>query len=146
MGHGHESWHPDPEFFYKVGGGPMFDMGPYYLTALVALLGPVRRQVAAQVVAEGAASQGYAAAFAVGGDGTVGQVASGLRGSETALGVLPADFVAVPDPTEVADVFETPLDFLVADFTGAQGDDLDTNDDGVLDFTPWSANFSRLGV
>ena len=37
--HGHESWHPDPEFYYKVGGGPMFDMGPYYLTALVNLVG-----------------------------------------------------------------------------------------------------------
>ena len=43
MGHGHESWHPDPEFYYKPGGGPMLDMGPYYLTALVFLLGPVRR-------------------------------------------------------------------------------------------------------
>ena len=41
--HGHESWHPDPEFYYQAGGGPMFDMGPYYLTALVALLGPVKR-------------------------------------------------------------------------------------------------------
>ncbi len=41
--HGHESWHPDPEFYYQAGGGPMFDMGPYYLTALVSLLGPVRR-------------------------------------------------------------------------------------------------------
>jgi len=41
--HGHESWHPDPEFYYKVGGGPMFDMGPYYLTALVSLLGPIKR-------------------------------------------------------------------------------------------------------
>ena len=41
--HGHESWHPDPEFYYKVGGGPMFDMGPYYLTALIALMGPVKR-------------------------------------------------------------------------------------------------------
>ena len=41
--HGHESWHPDPEFYYKVGGGPMFDMGPYYLTALINLMGPVRR-------------------------------------------------------------------------------------------------------
>lgn len=41
--HGHESWHPDPEFYYKVGGGPMFDMGPYYLTAMVNLMGPVRR-------------------------------------------------------------------------------------------------------
>jgi predicted dehydrogenase len=40
---GHESWHPDPEFYYEVGGGPMFDMGPYYLTALASLLGPVKR-------------------------------------------------------------------------------------------------------
>ena len=43
MCHGHESWHPAPEFYYQVGGGPLFDMGPYYLTALVNLLGPVRR-------------------------------------------------------------------------------------------------------
>lgn len=41
--HGHESWHPDPEFYYEAGGGPMFDMGPYYLTMLVHLLGPVKR-------------------------------------------------------------------------------------------------------
>ncbi len=41
MSHGHESWHPDPEFYYQVGGGPMFDMGPYYLTALTTLIGPV---------------------------------------------------------------------------------------------------------
>ena len=41
MGPGHESWHPNPAFYYQPGGGPMFDMGPYYLTALVSLLGPV---------------------------------------------------------------------------------------------------------
>jgi predicted dehydrogenase len=41
--HGHEHWHPAPEFYYKQGGGPLFDMGPYYLTALVNLLGPVVR-------------------------------------------------------------------------------------------------------
>lgn len=40
---GHESWHPDPEFYYKLGGGPMFDMGPYYLTALINMLGPITR-------------------------------------------------------------------------------------------------------
>jgi predicted dehydrogenase len=44
---GHESWHPDPEFYYRPGGGPLFDMGPYYLTALVHLLGPVEQVVAA---------------------------------------------------------------------------------------------------
>lgn len=43
MSHGHESWHPNPEFYYQRGGGPMFDMGPYYLTALVAIIGPVKR-------------------------------------------------------------------------------------------------------
>jgi len=43
MSHGPEHWHPAPEFFYKDGGGPMFDMGPYYITALVNLLGPVTR-------------------------------------------------------------------------------------------------------
>jgi predicted dehydrogenase len=41
--HGPESWHPNPEFFYAFGGGPLFDMGPYYLTSLVNFLGPVRR-------------------------------------------------------------------------------------------------------
>ncbi len=43
MSRGHEHWHPSPEFYYQPGGGPMFDMGPYYLTALVAILGSVRR-------------------------------------------------------------------------------------------------------
>ena len=39
---GHELWHPAPDFYYAPGGGPMLDMGPYYLTCLVNLLGPVR--------------------------------------------------------------------------------------------------------
>jgi predicted dehydrogenase len=43
MSKGHESWHPAPEFYYEQGGGPMFDMGPYYLTALITLLGPIHR-------------------------------------------------------------------------------------------------------
>jgi predicted dehydrogenase len=43
MSHGPESWHSSPDFYYKKGGGPMFDMGPYYLSALITLLGPVRR-------------------------------------------------------------------------------------------------------
>lgn len=40
---GHESWHPSPKFYYQKGGGPMFDMGPYYLTALINVFGPVAR-------------------------------------------------------------------------------------------------------
>ena len=38
---GHEAWHPSPEFYYQAGGGPLLDMGPYYLTTLVSLFGPV---------------------------------------------------------------------------------------------------------
>jgi len=51
--HGMEHWHPNPEFFFKRGGGPMLDIGPYYVTQLVNLFGPVVR-VAAQ------ATMGYA--------------------------------------------------------------------------------------
>ncbi|QHC65460.1 Gfo/Idh/MocA family oxidoreductase [Rathayibacter sp. VKM Ac-2759] len=40
---GHERWHPAPEFYYQPGGGPLLDMGPYYLTALVHFFGPVAR-------------------------------------------------------------------------------------------------------
>lgn len=43
LGHGPEAWHPNPDFFYQPGAGPLFDMGPYYLTALTSLLGPVNR-------------------------------------------------------------------------------------------------------
>jgi predicted dehydrogenase len=43
MGRGMEHWHPDPAFYYQPGGGPVLDMGPYYLSMLVNLIGPVRR-------------------------------------------------------------------------------------------------------
>jgi predicted dehydrogenase len=43
---GHERWHTAPEFYYQPGGGPLFDMGPYYIAALVTLLGPIERVTA----------------------------------------------------------------------------------------------------
>jgi len=46
MSHGPESWHPNPFFFYEPGAGPLFDFGPYYITALVNLLGPVKSVLA----------------------------------------------------------------------------------------------------
>ena len=45
--HGHETWHPDPDFYYQYGGGPMFDMGPYYLTALINLCGGIHSVMSA---------------------------------------------------------------------------------------------------
>ncbi len=46
LSHGMENWHPNPEFFFKRGGGPIHDIGPYYVTQLVNLLGPVTRVTA----------------------------------------------------------------------------------------------------
>ena len=44
--HGMEDWHPNPTFFFKPGGGPILDMAPYYLTALINLIGPVKQVTA----------------------------------------------------------------------------------------------------
>jgi predicted dehydrogenase len=46
MSHGMEHWHPDPDFFFKPGAGPVLDVGPYYVTNLLQLLGPVASVVA----------------------------------------------------------------------------------------------------
>ena len=46
MSHGPETWHPNPGFYYDVGGGPLFDLGPYYITALINFLGPIRSVMA----------------------------------------------------------------------------------------------------
>ncbi|MCB1491149.1 MAG: Gfo/Idh/MocA family oxidoreductase, partial [Rhodobiaceae bacterium] len=46
MSHGMEHWHPNPDFFFKPGAGPVLDVGPYYVTNLIQLLGPVARIVA----------------------------------------------------------------------------------------------------
>lgn len=43
MSPGMEDWHPNPDFFFKKGGGPILDLGPYYLCNLVQLLGPVKQ-------------------------------------------------------------------------------------------------------
>jgi predicted dehydrogenase len=42
MSHGMEDWHPNPDFFFQPGGGPVLDLGPYYITNLVQLIGPVK--------------------------------------------------------------------------------------------------------
>ena len=46
MSHGMEHWHPNPEFFFQPGGGPILDVGPYYITNLIQFIGPVRRVAA----------------------------------------------------------------------------------------------------
>ncbi|MCY6381183.1 Gfo/Idh/MocA family protein [Hoeflea prorocentri] len=46
LSHGMEHWHPNPDFFFKPGGGPILDIAPYYITNLVQLIGPVKRVAA----------------------------------------------------------------------------------------------------
>ena len=46
MSHGMEHWHPNPDFFYQPGGGPVFDLGPYFISNLINLIGPVKRVLA----------------------------------------------------------------------------------------------------
>jgi predicted dehydrogenase len=52
QGPGPESWHPDPEFLFQPGAGPLFDMGPYYLTALATVFGPATRVAAVSRIAK----------------------------------------------------------------------------------------------
>ena len=46
MSHGMEHWHPNPDFFFQPGGGPILDLGPYYIANLIQLIGPVKRVAA----------------------------------------------------------------------------------------------------
>ena len=77
---GPEGWHPSPEFFFKPGGGPMLDMGPYYLTALTALLGPAKR--------------------------TAGMVQSSFPTRTVGSGPLQGQTITVETPTHLAGVIE----------------------------------------
>ena len=56
MSHGMEHWHPNPDFFFQPGGGPMLDLGPYYITNLIQLIGPVKRVAALAIDAADASA------------------------------------------------------------------------------------------
>jgi predicted dehydrogenase len=75
---GHELWHPNPDFYYADGGGPMLDMGPYYITCLVNLLGPVAHVTAAHRAAT-----------------TTRQIASGPRAGEVVPVTVPTHISAI---------------------------------------------------
>jgi predicted dehydrogenase len=75
---GHELWHPNPDFYYAEGGGPMLDMGPYYITCLVNLLGPVSHVTAAHRAAT-----------------TTRTIASGPRAGEVVPVTVPTHIAAI---------------------------------------------------
>ena len=78
QGPGPEAWHPNPDFYYVAGGGPLFDMGPYYLTTLVQNLGPVARVAATHSTAR-----------------TTRTIGSGPRAGETVPVDTPTHFSAL---------------------------------------------------
>jgi len=115
---GHEAWHPNPGFYYLEGGGPLLDMGVYYLTALVTLLGPIQtvagmgtRSTGVRTVPDGAPRAGeelpvevdtHVAALL---RHTSGAVSTLLVSFDTRTSVLPTielygtrGTLAVPDP------------------------------------------------
>jgi predicted dehydrogenase len=115
VGRGPERWHHDPAFFYRAGAGPLFDMGPYYVTALVAMFGPVASVTAeaTRMLAERVTATGPAAGrrFAVDTHVTAllrfvsGESATLLASFDVAASALPrfevfgeSGTLAVPDP------------------------------------------------
>jgi predicted dehydrogenase len=92
MTRGMEHWHPSPQFYYQPGGGPGLDMGPYYLTMLVNLLGPVQRVAA--LASTGSAERTITAAgphagtrFSVGTPTTLMSLLEFTSGATVALGM-----------------------------------------------------------
>jgi predicted dehydrogenase len=120
---GHELWHPAPAFYYQPGGGPLFDMGPYYLTSLVTFFGPVARVSAGvsrsareRIVATGPAAGGrvpvdvdtHVAALLEHENGVVSTVTVSFEIWATRTPLFEvygtAGTVAVPDPNRFSDV------------------------------------------
>ena len=90
---GPERWHPNPQIFYGLGGGPVLDVGPYYVTALVDLLGPVASVAA---VGRGVGSERLVAAGPLAGTIVVSDVPTTVIGTLTfesgVIGSLLASF------------------------------------------------------
>jgi predicted dehydrogenase len=92
MGRGMEHWHPNPQFYYQPGGGPVLDMGPYYITMLVNLLGPAKRVLALSTI--GLAERQITApgpnngtSFAVGTPTTIMALIEFVSGASVTLGM-----------------------------------------------------------
>lgn len=92
MGRGMEHWHPSPQFYYQPGGGPVLDMGPYYVTMLVNLLGPAKRVMALSASGQAerrisAPGPSHGATFAVGTPTTVMALVEFVSGAIVTLGM-----------------------------------------------------------
>ncbi|MFI5410542.1 Gfo/Idh/MocA family protein [Kaistia sp. UC242_56] len=92
MGRGMEHWHPAPQFYYQPGGGPVLDMGPYYVTMLVNLLGPAKRVMALSTIGEverriTAPGPNHGTTFPVGTPTTIMALIEFVSGASVTLGM-----------------------------------------------------------
>jgi predicted dehydrogenase len=92
MGRGMEHWHPNPQFYYQPGGGPVLDMGPYYVTMLVNLLGPAKRVMALSTIGQTervitAPGPNNGTSFAVGTPTTIMALIEFVSGASVTLGM-----------------------------------------------------------
>lgn len=105
---GPDKWHPDPDFFFKHGAGPLFDMGPYYLTTFVMLLGSVKRVLASAktTFAEREVGKGPKAGQKIKVE-TPTHIVSVLEFESGALGNLVTSFDMVPGTSPNIEVYGT---------------------------------------
>jgi predicted dehydrogenase len=123
---GPDKWHPDPDFFFKHGAGPLFDMGPYYLTTFVMLLGSVKRVFAAAktTFAEREVGKGPKQGQKIKVE-TPTHITSTLEFENGALGNLTTSFDAIPGATPNIEILATNGSVTVPDPNtfGGLGDD-----------------------
>jgi predicted dehydrogenase len=151
LGSGPERWHPNPDFFYQQGGGPLFDMGPYYLTALISLLGPIRRVSGSARITH--------ATRTIGGEGRQGEsiqvevptfVSATLDFVSGPVGTLLASFDVQADTLPFIEIYGTEGTLVVPDPNRFDGPlRLFTRDDGWQDIPPHDetpVNWRGLGL
>jgi predicted dehydrogenase len=139
---GPDKWHPDPDFFFKHGAGPLFDMGPYYLTSFVMLFGSVKRVIASAktTFAERAVGQGPKAGQKIKVE-TPTHISTLLEFENGALGNLMTSFDMVPGTAPSIEVYGTKGAITVPDpntFGGLGGKPVTRWRDDTTDWGPES--------
>jgi predicted dehydrogenase len=139
---GPDKWHPDPDFFFKHGAGPLFDMGPYYLTSFVVLFGSVKRVMASArtTFAEREVGQGPKAGQKIKVE-TPTHISSLLEFENGAIGNLVTSFDMVPGTAPSIEVYGTKGAITVPDpnsFGGLHGKPVTRWRDDTTDWGPES--------
>jgi predicted dehydrogenase len=145
LSRGMEHWHPNPDFFFQVGGGPILDLGPYYITDLISLVGPIKRVTAftgmaraeREVTTPGSPYQGTM--IKVGTPTTIHAVMEFANGAIITLG---ASWDVISHGHHNIELYGTEGSVYVPDPNFFNGDVLITDREGVKEkVTPWDHPF-----